>query len=116
MTSIILSPEEARAGIQRRIANAHASVTVADYNRRLESYIAEVRMARGYTDRSPVEYRDSKVPRWAQDAVDWADFMDRVMLYALEKLNAYESTGEPPCTLEEFEEGLRNITCDWKEE
>ena len=116
MAGNILTPQDVEKDRAARIAAAASSVTLADYNDTLENYLKEVRFARGYTDRSPVEYRDSKVARWAQDARDWADFMDRVMLYALDKLNMYESTGEPPCTLEKFEEELRGITCGWKEE
>lgn len=88
-------------------------VTLDDYNQALEEYLKEVRMARGYDQRDPSEYYNSGVERWAQDAKDWLAFRDQVMLYGLEKLNEYASTGVPPCTLDEFRAALREIECHW---
>lgn len=89
------------------------SYTVDDYNNELEGYLTEVRYARGYTDRDPSEYYNSTVPRWHQDAVDWIQFRDVVMVYGLSILNEYQATGEAPVTLDEFREHLRTIPCEW---
>ena len=56
---------------------------------------------------------DRSHERWAQDARDWVLFRDRVMVYGLQVLTQYEQSGEPPCTLDEFAEGLRKIEIDW---
>ena len=88
-------------------------VTYEDYDNALEEYLKEVRCSRGYTSREPELYADSSVERWAQDARDWTAFRDQVMLYGLDKLNEYASTGVPPCTLDEFRAALREIECHW---
>ena len=45
--------------------------TVADYDKAMEDHLLAERSARGYTTREPSDYKDSTVPRWAQDASDW---------------------------------------------
>ena len=109
----IITPQEAEKDKAARIAAAASAVTLADYNDTLEGYLKEVRSARGYTDRDPSEYYNSGIPRWAQDAMDWVAFRDRVMVYGLQILTQYEQTGEAPCTLEEFDAHLREITIEW---
>lgn len=79
--------------------------TVADYDKAMEDHLLAERAARGYTLREPSDYKDSSVPRWAQDASDWIAHRDAVMLYGLEVMNHYAETGEAP-TLEEFKAGL----------
>lgn len=111
----IITPEEANKDLQRRIANAKASLTVADYNRALEDHMLKVRTARGYDTREPSDYKDSAVPRWAADALAWIRFRDTVMLWALEQLNAFEQTGVPPCSLEDFKAHLEEFHCEWPE-
>lgn len=112
MTDIV-TPQQAAKEKAARIAEAKSRITIEDYNRELEGYLLETRSARGYTDRDPSEYYNSSVPRWAQDARDWVVFRDRVMLYGLQILNEYASTGVAPCTLEEFVQGLREIEIEW---
>lgn len=87
-------------------------ITVADYDRAMEEHIYRTRAERGYTTREPSYYLQSSVPRWRQDAIDWVDFVDRVMLYGLEVQNAY-AAGEPVPTLEEFKAALPVITWNW---
>jgi len=109
----IITPQEAEKDKAARIAAAASAVTLADYNDTLEGYLKEVRSARGYTDRDPSEYYNSGIPRWAQDARDWVAFRDRVMVYGLQILTQYEQTGEAPCTLDELDARLREITIEW---
>jgi len=109
----ILTPAQAARDKAEKVANARAAISLADYNAALEAYLLEVRSARGYTDRDPSEYYNSGVERWAQDARDWVFFRDRVMTYGLQILTQYEQSGEPPCTLDEFADGLRKIEIDW---
>lgn len=85
----------------------------ADYDRAMEAHLRAERDARGYTDREPTDYMGSKVPRFAQDALDWRDHRDDVMLYGLEVINEFERTGVAP-TLAEFKAGLPVIK--WTEE
>jgi hypothetical protein len=85
--------------------------TVEDYDRAMEEHIKETRVARGYTTREPSYYLQSSVPRWRQDALDWVDFVDSVMLYGLEVQNKYIS-GESVPSLEEFKAGLPE--CVWR--
>ena len=80
-------------------------VTVDDYDRAMEAHLLAERSARGYTTREPSDYKDSAVPRWAQDAEDWIAHRDAVMLYGLEVMDHYAETGEAP-TLEEFKAAL----------
>ena len=80
-------------------------ITVADYDRAMEDHLLAERSERGYTTREPSDYKDSTVPRWAQDAADWIAHRDAVMLYGLEIMNHYAETGEAP-TLEEFKAAL----------
>ena len=80
----IITPQDVEKDKAARIAAAASAVTLADYNDILEDYLKEVRSARGYTDRDPSEYYNSTVERWAQDARDWVEFRDRVMMYGLE--------------------------------
>ena len=89
--------------------------TVADYDKAMEAHLLAERSARGYTLREPSDYKDSSVPRWAQDAADWIAHRDAVMLYGLEIMNHYAETGEAP-TLEEFEAGLPVITWTFEDE
>lgn len=89
--------------------------TYDDYNRALEDYLREVRSERGYTDREPSEYVDSKVPRWDSDGRDYRSFRDDVMLYALPILNKYRNNEEVP-TLAEFKAGFPRIEWSYKDE
>lgn len=89
--------------------------TYDDYNRALEDYLYSVRAERGYTDREPTEYIDSKVPRWDSDGRDYRSFRDDVMLYALPILNKYKNNEEVP-TFEEFKAGFPVIEWTFKEE
>ena len=90
-------------------------ITVADYDAAMESHLRSEREARGYTLREPSDYAGSSVPRWAQDAADWIAHRDAVMLYALDVINTYETTGQAP-TLEEFRAALPVITWTYTEE
>lgn len=109
----IIAPQDAQKDRDARIAAAKARLTLDDYNAALEAYLKEVRSLRGYTDRDPSEYYNSTVERWAQDAKDWVEFRDRVMVYGLEILTQYQQTGTAPCTLEEFVDRLHAITIEW---
>ena len=88
--------------------------TVADYDKAMEDHLLAERSARGYTTREPSDYKDSTVPRWAQDASDWIAHRDAVMLYGLEVMNHYEETGEAP-TIEEFKAALPVIVWSFTE-
>ena len=85
-----------------------------DYDEAMEAHLLAERTARGYTLREPSDYKDSSVPRWAQDAADWIEHRDAVMLYGLEVMNHYAETGEAP-TLEEFRAALPKIRWSFKE-
>ena len=88
--------------------------TEADYDNAMEDYLREVRSARGYTMREPSpHYDNSRVARWAQDAKDWKEFLEDVMLYALPVLNEYQLTGKAPMTLAEFKANLPKITWNY---
>ena len=87
-------------------------VNRAEYDAAMEAHLRAERDARGYTDREPTDYALSSVPRFAQDARDWAAHRDAVMLYGLEIINTFERTGQAP-TLAEFKAGLPTIT--WTE-
>lgn len=80
-------------------------IDIADYDAAMEAHLRAEREARGYTDREPTDYMGSKVPRFAQDALDWRDHRDDVMLYGLGVINEFERTGVAP-TLAEFKAGL----------
>ena len=84
----------------------------ADYDAVMEAHLRSERDARGYTDREPTDYALSSVPRFSQDARDWAAHRDAVMLYGLEIINRFIETGTAP-TLAEFKDGLPKIT--WTE-
>lgn len=84
----------------------------ADYDAAMEAHLRAERDARGYTDREPTDYALSSVPRFAQDARDWAAHRDAVMLYGLDIINRFIETGTAP-TLSEFKDGLPKIT--WTE-
>ena len=84
--------------------------SVRDYDRALEDHIKAVCEARGYTTREPSGYKDSAVPRWAQDAVDFIAFRDACMLYGLEVQNRYAEGLSVP-SLEEFKKNLP--ICTW---
>ena len=87
--------------------------TLDEYKATLNAYLKEVLDARGYTEYDPSSYYNSVVERWAQDARDWIEFRDNVLVYALGIFNQYEDDGEPPCTLEEFDAALRQMKCVW---
>jgi hypothetical protein len=89
--------------------------TPDDYDRAMEDYIREVRVARGYTTREPDDYFGSSNPRWSQDAKDWVAFRDAVMTYALDVINTYAKTGNAP-TLAEFKAGFPRIVWTYQEE
>lgn len=74
-------------------------VSVADYDLIMEQYIKDARIARGYTLREPDVYKDSSVPRWRQDALDFIAFRDSCLLYGQSIINTYTRSGEVP-TLE----------------
>lgn len=88
--------------------------TADDYDRAMEDYIREVRVARGYTTREPDDYFGSSNPRWAQDAKDWVAFRDAVMTYGLKVQNEYAATGKAP-TLMEFVAALPKVTWNYVE-
>lgn len=62
----------------------------------MEQYIADARIARGYTLREPDVYKDSSVPRWRQDALDFIAFRDSCLLYGQSVINTYTRSGEVP--------------------
>ena len=111
--SQVMTPQDAERLKSAKIAEARSRLTVDDYNRVLEGYLLEKRSERGYTDRDPSEYYNSGVARWAQDARDWIEFRDKVMVYGLEVLNEYVETGVAPVTIEVFEEKLREMEVKW---
>ena len=74
-------------------------ITQDDYDRAMEDYIYNARVARGYTLREPDVYKDSSVPRWRQDALDFIAFRDSCLLYGQSVINTYTRSGEVP-TLE----------------
>ena len=84
-------------------------ISMQTYDNIMEQHLYQERVDRGYTTREPSDYINSKVPRWAQDAQDWVNHRDDVMLYGLEVENHYKETGEAP-TPEEFQANLPNIT------
>ena len=114
--SQVMTPQEAERQKAAKIAEARSRLTVDDYNKVLEGYLLEKRSERGYTDRDPSEYYNSSVARWAQDARDWIEFRDRVMVYGLEVLNEYMDTGVAPLTIEEFSERLSEMEIKWTHE
>lgn len=84
-----------------------------DYDNAMEQYIADVRIARGYTLREPDVYKDSSVPRWRQDAQDFIAFRDACLLYGQSVINTYNKTGAVPA-LDEFKAALAaNCPCVW---
>lgn len=87
--------------------------TEVNFNRALERHLREERVARGYDEREPSDYKDSSIPRWAQDAKDWIAHRDEVMVYGLTILNEWKRTGIEP-SYEEFVANLPKIT--WTEE
>ena len=113
LTHAFISPEQDRKDRQRRIAESLSRVTQQDYDDALEARLREVREERGYTTREPSEWRDTDVPRWQQDAKDWLEFRDRVMLFGLDVQNKYASGGVPPMTLDEFKDELKKMDIVW---
>ena len=111
--SQVMTPQEAERLKAAKIAEARSRLTVDDYNRVLEDYLLGKRSERGYTDRDPSEYYNSGVARWAQDARDWIEFRDRVMVYGLDVLNEYMDTGIAPLSIEEFSERLHEMEIKW---
>ena len=83
--------------------------TLEEYDRAMEEHIKAARVARGYTTREPDTYKDSSVPRWRQDALDYIAFRDECMLYGLEVMNSY-AAGESIPDLDEFVKNLPQIT------
>ena len=79
--------------------------SISAYDDAMEAYLKGVRCRRGYTTREPDSYLSSSVERWAQDARDWVEFKDRVMLYALGVENSVKKGGEIP-DIAEFLEGM----------
>lgn len=89
--------------------------TIEEYNEALEKHLYAERLERGYDSREPSDYKDSKVERWKQDAEDWIDHRDDVMLYGLGVINTYKETGEAP-TLSEFKAALPKIVWTYTED
>lgn len=83
-------------------------LTIQDFDNILESYIKEVRVERGYTTRQPDVYLNSKNERWKQDAMDFIQFRDACMEYALSVYNQYEQTQKLP-QIQEFKNNLPKI-------
>ena len=90
-------------------------VTPEDYDNAMEQYILKTRIDRGYTTRQPLYYSNSSVPRWKQDAEDWAKFLDECMLYGLDIQNKYIAGKQVP-SLQEFKAGFPKITWTYSEE
>lgn len=88
--------------------------TLADYDNAMEKYLYETRCARGYTTREPSDYKDSNIERWRQDAIDYINFRDAVMLYGLEVQNKFAETGIAP-TIDEFLNSMPKITWTYAE-
>lgn len=83
------------------------------YDAAMEAHLDEEKAERGYTKREPSDYANSTVPRYKQDAADWTEHRDAVMLYGLDVLNK-AARGEPVPTLSKFKENLPVI--HWTEE
>lgn len=81
---------------------------IAEYDAALEGYLRSEHVARGYTVREPSAYVDSPVPRYAQDAKDWALHIGQVMCAGLAMLNQYQQTGVIP-SLADFLAALPRI-------
>lgn len=79
-----------------------------DYDKILEQYIRTICIQRGYTTRQPSEYINSNVERWKQDAIDFIQFRDECMIFALDIYNNYQKNGIIP-TLQEFKNSLPKI-------
>ena len=86
--------------------------SVSDYDHAMEDYCKQVRIDRGYTTNSPVDYYNSANERWAQDARDYIAFRDEILEYALEVENEFDKGGDIP-TLDEFKAHLNTIKCHW---
>lgn len=87
---------------------------VKEYDDAMEKYLRDTRTARGYSLREPSDYKDSSVPRWSQDAVDWIAFRDAVLIYGLEVENTAQQTGVIP-SMQEFLAGMPVITWTYQE-
>lgn len=83
--------------------------TVADFDAAMEEHLRNEREARGYTTREPDAYANSSVPRWRQDAADWIDHRDNVMLFAQKLMNEVAAGTRPAPTMDEFKAGLPQI-------
>lgn len=101
----IYTPEEWAA----HEAAEETKVSIGDYDAAMENHLRAERDARGYTMRSPIEYTNSKNPRWAADAADWQAHLDEVMTYGLNVMNLF-AAGEPIPDLQTFTENLPKIT------
>jgi hypothetical protein len=110
-----LEPDEKGRRFQIVEVEPH-EITAADYDRAMEEHIYRTRAERGYTTREPSSscYLHSMNPRWKQDALDWIDFINEVMTYALQIQNDYVAGKEVP-TLEEFKANLPVITWNWRD-
>lgn len=105
--------EEKETYIERVYEWRETKRTEADFNAALENHLREERVARGYDEREPSDYKDSGIQRWAQDAKDWIAHRDDVMVYGLNILNEWKRTGIEP-SYDEFVKNLPKIT--WTEE
>lgn len=83
-------------------------LTVKDFDIELQTYIKNVRVARGYTTRQPDAYLNSKNERWKQDALDFIDFRDACMEYALNLYNNFQESNIT-ITLQQFKQNLPKI-------
>lgn len=101
----VYADEDGKRVIKTDLHIVEKPVDRADYDAAMEAHLRAERDARGYTDREPTDYALSSVPRFAQDARDWAAHRDAVMLYGLEIINRFIETGTAP-TLAEFKDGL----------
>lgn len=88
--------------------------TIEDYDQAMEDHLQKAREDRGYTKREPSDYLGSNNPRWEQDAKDWINFRDSVMLYGLQVQNDFTAGNQIP-TLEEFIAHLPQITWTFSE-
>ena len=82
--------------------------TVQDYDKILEQHISSICKQRGYTTRQPDAYLNSKNERWKQDALDFIDFRDACMEYALNLYNNFQESNIT-ITLQQFKQNLPKI-------
>lgn len=82
--------------------------TVRDYDKILEQHISNTCKQRGYTTRQPDAYLNSKNERWKQDALDFIQFRDACMEYALNLYNNFQESNIT-ITLQQFKQNLPKI-------